>query len=482
MVGNLLLYCGVGAIVGVWFLVAWTRLGALRVTTLAANGILWVAAITTVVAVIGTPRESIITYSGEKEVYAEIAYQVGVVGVLALSLVSILPTGVRRAWRNAALTSFLVYALSAIGGAALATNSSVPVMFIGVLFAGIALCTAPGLTLEGFVQNLRLVLRIFTYGSLVAILINFQWAFSVEAQIQDRHFFGVPQLFGLTGHPNALGAVAAAACAVEAANIARTRLFKWHTAVAVAVVFLSQSRTGWIAAFLGLVLLAGPASRFLRWFGVAALGVIGAVMFVLPGALQMIESVLTGADVTTLNGRTVVWNLALTEFYANPAFGYGPELFSASYRENILGPRFAFVGQAHNQFVHTIAQGGIFLLAALIVFLIGLLVAAVRGQVKSAGLSFALFIVLLERMLTETPLLHRGADPSFILDLATVAIIALATRGGSSFTGDDRASRAQSSFVFRPSPPGPITVVPATRPERRGHSNIASLDRVRRWN
>jgi O-antigen ligase len=173
------------------------------------------------------------------------------------------------------------------------------------------------------------------------------------------------------------------------------------------VLVLAQSKTTWSAAAITIPLLLVQRSR--AWgpaaFSVLALGALVAVAsMLLPPLGISVEDLLAtkqGQDVADLDGRDVIWVLAMKEWAHNPVFGYGTTMWNEGYRMQI-GLDHAV--SAHNQFLQSLSVAGSIGLIGLLVYLGALACYAIRARRGSRGLSIVLLIGLLVRCLTETPL------------------------------------------------------------------------------
>jgi O-antigen ligase len=179
----------------------------------------------------------------------------------------------------------------------------------------------------------------------------------------------------------------------------------------VAVLVLAQSKTTWTAALIAIPLLLAQRSR--AWgpvaFSVLALGALVAVALMLLHPLGVsLEGILEtkqGQDAAALDGRDVIWALAIKEWRHNPLFGYGLTMWQEGYRMQI-GLDHAV--SAHNQFLQSLSVAGSIGLIGLLVYVGALACYAIGAGRGSRGLSIALLIVVLVRCLTETPLSVDG--------------------------------------------------------------------------
>jgi O-antigen ligase len=229
------------------------------------------------------------------------------------------------------------------------------------------------------------------------------------------------RLHGLSSNPNAMGPICLIAILLEVAFphrnkvIGRVILFG-----SIAALILTQSKTTWVAGIVALTvsfvalrlprtmadLHAGIVKSTVAMGAVAFLG-IGLLLVVLlafgdvSSILNPISNSREGAELTTLTGRSAIWQVAMSEWEKNPLFGYGPELWNAEFRSQV-GMSFAY--SAHNEYIQSLSRAGLTGLLALLIYMgcIGWLAIAKTRDTK--GLSLALFVMLVVRSVSETPL------------------------------------------------------------------------------
>ena len=221
------------------------------------------------------------------------------------------------------------------------------------------------------------------------------------------------RLFGVSDHANKMAVVACVALVLEASPLVRRRPALLVTALQLAVLLLTQSKTMIIATmvavfFVRLAWLHRRLSRDDPWRGTAILGLfiitlgIGlsiALVFAIRSASLIAALDRIGAF--SLTGRTGIWSITLGEFLKSPLTGYGPSLWDLRYR---FEHRMMAVGQAHNQFVQTLGQAGAIGFATLVIYL-GLMVRQVkRFGASTGGIGAGLMIVLLIECMSESPM------------------------------------------------------------------------------
>lgn len=293
--------------------------------------------------------------------------------------------------------------------------------YIYCLIAGVAL-TATWSMAEAL-PVIRRCLRAYVWLSLILMLIGPALAFW---DVQGRELFGIQQLAGVTTHPNGLGTVAAVAIFAE---LFRSEALKnprrVHLFAALVVLALTQSRGAWVAAALGLIFwMVGRAKG-----STAALSV-PLMMIVIAGSVAFqnqimgwLEEGTDARDLSTLNGRTLIWEQALAPVSDSPWVGHGPLVFDIRYRWEALGlADDAGHSNSHNQLIQTLLERGWFGLIVLAVFVFLLLRAAWKLPLNYRGPALAIAMIFVSRFAVETPLYISTASLNGALLLLLVTL------------------------------------------------------------
>ena len=263
----------------------------------------------------------------------------------------------------------------------------------------------------------KLIVLALTLGSLLGIAVRPDFVMHrPEAGIIP----GVDwRLFGLTTHANTLGPVALLGVLLELYSPSRRKwLGRLGIGAAFAVLVLAQSRTAWVAAALIAVLIYVPlaiapkrgSADERKGFSRAVWTLTGCILLLIALAVGM--TALGGfrdtdlqADLGTLNGRFLIWDITLDAWRENVLFGYGPKIWGA---ERQLRFNMFHVGHAHNQFLQTLGEAGLVGLLLLTIQLMALFYAACRQFVLTRGFVLSLLLLLLARCVTEAPLRSEG--------------------------------------------------------------------------
>lgn len=305
--------------------------------------------------------------------------------------------------------AFLVYLLGTILIGVV--GPTVPAFSYKSLYVPIvlgALYFLANLDVRRFQMHLKLMLLLPVLGSLVAAMIAPDFALL-------RPYDGVLgldfRLYGVATHANSLGPIALLLMLVEIyfPSVLFFRIL--ILSASFSVFLLAQSKTAWLAAIGLLIFVYMPyqikfskKNTSLDRQLIYVVGLISvALLMVGYGAFQTykLAHLFEEGDFATFTGRTYIWRLTMDEFFKNPLFGYGPELWGWEYR---LKTGLFYVGQAHNQFVETLGKAGGIGFALLLAYLIVLFQQAIKQFRDSRGFVLALFVILIFRCITEAPL------------------------------------------------------------------------------
>lgn len=283
-----------------------------------------------------------------------------------------------------------------------------------------ALYFMKGYSPDQFLKHVRIVVGVILVLSLVAAVIRPSLAI-------ERPYSGfLPgidfRLWGVAAHPNALGPISVLYLVLLIRERALGYKLILYVSLGLLTLILAQSKTAWISALVIFGFLF--ARYYLSELGAAfsgrlkntnvttvALGLVSVILFsvvflfayVFFDPASWMYHLLSGKEMeslSTLTGRTHIWQLTLAEWEKSPIFGYGPGLWDVQYR---MEKGLLYAGQAHNQFVQTLGESGTFGFLGLLIYIVVLLKMALRYSSATQGVSLALFLVLMVRTVSETP-------------------------------------------------------------------------------
>jgi O-antigen ligase len=187
---------------------------------------------------------------------------------------------------------------------------------------------------------------------------------------------------------------------------------------------MTQSKTSWIAFLLCMLPIiycrhGGFLKRYflnfrqpvfmataLALFMIVTTLVVAVIAFAPTGSFFSTFFVSrAGADMMTLTGRDRIWEIAVHEWQRNRLFGYGLTIWDEAHRARI---GISGAVTAHSQFYQTLGSAGIVGVVGLLVYAVTLFWYALKTMRISQGLTFALFLMLLARSVSEVPLTMVG--------------------------------------------------------------------------
>lgn len=247
------------------------------------------------------------------------------------------------------------------------------------------------------------------------------------------------RLHGVFSHSNSLGMAALAYLVLDLADTSPGALYrKLGWLVSMCVLIATQSKTAWVGAILAyavffiykLSTLKTAAPQGQSAIALTAVGLVlltGSVGLLLLGGSGL-ENWFGGLDtqtynsLTSLTGRTTIWEITIHSWLDNPIFGYGPGLWDVEYRLK-YAPQFLYiVGMAHNQFFQTLGESGVLGVIGLVVYVGTLLHFGIRFFSVTRGASLSLVIVLIARSVSETPFRNQALDLMFFIHFAVFVL------------------------------------------------------------
>lgn len=252
---------------------------------------------------------------------------------------------------------------------------------------------------------------------LIAALASLALAGAVPKLVLSKYAEGlIPGLhyrfWGLASHPNTMGGMSVALMLMLWLRpFSRRWLQALAWLVAVAALFLTQSKTSWLAAIMAygvlLIYRHGRDAKGRLHLGVWVSLLLG-MAFLAAGLLfidvekissRFLDSV-AGSGLSTLTGRTKIWQVAANMWLDSPWFGYGPGAWSPLHRMELGVPS---ATQAHNQLFQALSEGGLFDAVSMIIYFVLLGRAAFRCASWTRGVSIAFFLIIAVRCIGESP-------------------------------------------------------------------------------
>jgi O-antigen ligase len=154
----------------------------------------------------------------------------------------------------------------------------------------------------------------------------------------------------------------------------------------------------------------------------------------------------TGIALTTLTGRTMIWEVAINEWRNNPVFGYGLSIWDDAYRAKI---GMSSAVSAHSQFYQTLSSAGIVGVAGLLIYVTTLFWFTLKTAKSSQGLTLAIFLMLLSRSISEVSLTITGIDFDSLTHVLLLMIIGAQFESDSVKKPNDSLMAHQKSVSFR---------------------------------
>ncbi len=227
------------------------------------------------------------------------------------------------------------------------------------------------------------------------------------------------RLNGIFSHSNSLGMAALVYLVLDMADETPGTLYRelsWFLTMGVLVA--TQSKTAWAGAvFAYAIYYIYKITALKKFHGVQSSIPVIVGMFVLlvgvGGYLLIFETAFdnwfrglnteTYNSLTSLTGRTNIWDITIRSWQENPIFGYGPGLWDVDYRLQYAPQYLDIVGMAHNQFFQTLGESGIVGVIGLSIYLFTLVKLGFQYFSMTRGVSLALVVIFLARSISETP-------------------------------------------------------------------------------
>jgi O-antigen ligase len=237
------------------------------------------------------------------------------------------------------------------------------------------------------------------------------------------------RLHGIFPHSNSLGMAALVYLVLDLSEGTRATIYrKLGWLVSMGVLIATQSKTAWVGAMLAYLIFFiyklsiqknSDAANSTTSFTIGSfvlLAVVGSLSLLFG---ETITDWFGGLDaqtynsLTSLTGRTNIWNITIRSWLDNPIFGYGPGLWDVDYRLK-YAPQYRYIaGMAHNQFFQTLGESGLLGVIGLSIYMATLIKVGLQHFSTTRGVSLALVAVFLVRSIAETPFNNLALDMMF---------------------------------------------------------------------
>lgn len=347
-----------------------------------------------------------------------------VLAVLSLAAaVTLLVVGPRE-WRRMAAAAAVAAFWLASTASALAAEQTIPVAAAAMAGVAAVLILGPAES----VWPLRLALGVAAAVVAVSLIYGLltgagvlDGAFHTRTEAYSRAVLGIPNLRGITLHPNTLGPIAAVALVVSLVAVRSSRWRPLWGLVGVSAVGLlwSQSRGSIASAAVAVasLLLVMKWDR-IKPYLVAVL-LLSTLTPLVISWLWSESSFVQGL----ITGRTLAWIPAFKVFEAFPWLGYGPDVFSREFWQLLPPPEWQPL-HAHGEWPEIAAESGVLGLAALAAVALITVVTVLKRQGPNSWLLLGVLSVVCTQAAVEVPLGLTYFPISYLLPCLVVAAFA----------------------------------------------------------
>ena len=264
------------------------------------------------------------------------------------------------------------------------------------------------------------------------------------------------RLHGLAPHANSLAPLALLYLLLAYWVRGRNPWHGFGVAAALLVLVLTQSKTVWGAGLLMLFAIAvvrinrqfGHEIRAAKigWATLASMGAFFSAALLLPwlftdSAAGLFNVMTMESNVSTLTGRTDIWQTTIDTWKRNPWFGYGPALWDVEFRLTHGAALAAW--HAHNQYIQALGEAGIVGLLAMVIYTAAFIYYGFKFAGRTRGVSLALLLLILIRTITEIPLRFTVLlDTTFFVHVVVFAVFLMLSRQYSAEENSKRADPA----------------------------------------
>lgn len=286
-----------------------------------------------------------------------------------------------------------------------------------------------------YVKQFKRILFIYISLSAIFGILAPSWATGSALTLIPGFNF---RLHGIFSHSNILGVAALIYLVLDLSEDRRLTIYRASAwVISTGVLIATQSKTNWAGLAIAYTIFYiykistitnenNEKSRLLLIvIGIFTITVLAAfIAFGTTGLEKTINSFdsNTYKSISSLTGRTNIWDITIKSWQENPIFGYGPGLWDVEYRLHYAPQYLLIVGMAHNQFFQTLGESGILGVIGLFTYTGTLITFGFRYFSTTRGTSLALVSILIIRSVSETPFRNISIDLLFFIHFAVFVL------------------------------------------------------------
>jgi O-antigen ligase len=266
---------------------------------------------------------------------------------------------------------------------------------------------------------------------------------TLQTNYTQGYIPGLPRFAGLAPHPILMGLIS---CVGVWCVILRPYKRRWLNnlgwAIFLSALFVAQAKANWIALLISAPILAWY--RYRAWvaclpkparkraaehgdvaIGVGALVVVALLAIAAGGGLSNSLSFLSSQETEQLSsftGRDRIWAVAISEWMRYPVFGYGMDLFSASYQASVGMLGWATSG--HSQYFDVLGRSGSVGMVATVLLMGALVYFSISRGHQSKGIAVAIAVTLIVRSISEICIIGTSVDADMLPIFLLLVLIA----------------------------------------------------------
>lgn len=263
------------------------------------------------------------------------------------------------------------------------------------------------------------ILTLYVYSSIIAVVIDANKAIQFN---YNETIIDIPIRYnGIITHANGFSIILAILIILLIYN-KQIKNRKINLIITTISLIFTQSKTSIIAIIVVITLnfIFNFLERIKNKNKRIILKILLSLIFI---SMIMFISLKINFNEITFTGRVKLWKDSIEVWKNHKILGYGPNFLNEDYRIAVYGINSPF-GQAHNQFIQTLAQNGIVGLTLLIslILITSKMCIYLLNREKNYTIS-AIFLFILIRMITETPMKTSGMNFNWYILLVSLLLL-----------------------------------------------------------